>query len=196
MTTAGNLVFASSTDGHFMVVSADKGEKLWQVQLVPGFGSPITYSIDGKQYVSVIAGRSGHAGLYTFALGGDLKIPESMAPARTRSARSGIYTEDQAARGETQYLQKCAACHMPDLSGNGTATALAGGVFMQSWTGHTLDELFNVISTTMPQGNAGSLTPDSYADIIAYMLKVNGVPASANKLESRPELLKSTPIQF
>jgi PQQ-like domain len=56
MTTAGNLVFSSSIDGHFMAFSADKGEQLWQAQLVPGFGSPITYSLDGKQYVSVLAG--------------------------------------------------------------------------------------------------------------------------------------------
>jgi len=196
MTTAGNLVFASMADGHFIAVSADKGAKLWQAELVPGFGSPITFSLDGKQYVTVIAGRSGHAGLYTFALGGDLKIPGSSAPAGTKSAGSGVYTNEQAATGETQYLQKCAACHMPDLSGNGTATPLVGGAFIQSWRGHTLDELFNVISTTMPQGNAGSLSPDEYADIVAYVLKVNGLPAGANKLETRPEVLKSTSIHF
>jgi mono/diheme cytochrome c family protein len=179
-----------------MAVSADKGEKLWQAQLVPGFGSPVTYSIDGKQYVSVIAGRSGHAGLYTFALGGDLQIPGASAPAGARSARSTVFTNEQAASGETQYLQKCAACHMPDLSGNGTATALAGGAFVRSWSGHSLDELLDVISTTMPQGNAGSLSPDAYADIVAYILKVNGLPAGESKLEDRPELLKSTRIQF
>lgn len=196
MTTAGNLVFASTSDGHFIAVSADKGEKLWQAQLVPGFGSPVTYSLDGKQYVSVIAGRSGHAGLYTFALGGDLKIPGASVPAGAKSARSAVFTNEQAAAGETQYLQKCAACHMPDLKGNGSATALAGGAFVQSWNGHTIDELLNVISTTMPQGSAGSLSPDAYADIVAYILKVNGFPAGASKPESRPEVLKSTRIQF
>ncbi|MGC2333060.1 MAG: PQQ-dependent dehydrogenase, methanol/ethanol family [Candidatus Acidiferrales bacterium] len=81
MTTAGNLVFSSSNDGRFIALSADKGEKLWQAQLVPGFGSPVTYMTpDGKQYVSVLAGRIGRGRLYTFALDGNLVIPSS-APA-------------------------------------------------------------------------------------------------------------------
>jgi quinohemoprotein ethanol dehydrogenase len=57
VTTAGNLVFHGSADGHFAAFSADKGEKLWEVQLAPGAATPITYALDGKQYVSVISGR-------------------------------------------------------------------------------------------------------------------------------------------
>ena len=75
MTTAGNLVFASSRDGDFAALSADKGENLWQVKLVQGFANPVTYMLDGKQYVSVLAGRAGKARLYTFTLDGNLPIP-------------------------------------------------------------------------------------------------------------------------
>lgn len=75
MTTAGNLVFASSRDGEFAALSADKGENLWEVKLVQGFANPVTYMLDGKQYVSVLAGRAGKGRLYTFALDGSAPIP-------------------------------------------------------------------------------------------------------------------------
>jgi PQQ-dependent dehydrogenase (methanol/ethanol family) len=75
MTTAGNLVFAASNEGEFEAFSADKGEKLWGVKLAPGFANPVTYMLDGKQYVSVLAGRAGKGRLYTFALNGNIPIP-------------------------------------------------------------------------------------------------------------------------
>jgi quinohemoprotein ethanol dehydrogenase len=75
MTTAGNLVFAASNAGDFEAFSADKGEKLWSVKLMPGFANPVTYMLDGKQYVSVLAGRAGKGRLYTFALEGSVPVP-------------------------------------------------------------------------------------------------------------------------
>jgi glucose dehydrogenase len=75
MTTAGNLVFAASNAGDFEAFSADKGEKLWSVKLVPGFANPVSYMLDGKQYVSVLAGRAGHGRLYTFTLDGKAPVP-------------------------------------------------------------------------------------------------------------------------
>ena len=75
MTTAGNLVFAESGAGDFEAFSADKGEKLWSVKLVPGFANPVSYMLDGKQYVSILAGRAGKGRLYTFALDGKVPVP-------------------------------------------------------------------------------------------------------------------------
>jgi len=58
VTTAGNLVFQVITDGRLLAYSADKGDKLLEIQtgLQGGMGPPITYQIDGKQYVSVMGG--------------------------------------------------------------------------------------------------------------------------------------------
>jgi quinohemoprotein ethanol dehydrogenase len=75
MTTAGNLVFAASNDGSFEAFSADKGEKLWSAKLMPGFANPVSFMLDGKQYVSVLAGRTGKGRLYTFALDGSVPLP-------------------------------------------------------------------------------------------------------------------------
>jgi PQQ-dependent dehydrogenase (methanol/ethanol family) len=58
VTTAGNLVFQVIPDGRLVAYSADKGEKLWEVQtgLRTGMGPPITYQVDGRQYVSLMGG--------------------------------------------------------------------------------------------------------------------------------------------
>jgi quinohemoprotein ethanol dehydrogenase len=58
VTTAGNLVFQVIPDGRLVAYSADKGEKLLEIQtgLRGGMGPPITYEMDGKQYVSVMGG--------------------------------------------------------------------------------------------------------------------------------------------
>ena len=59
VTTAGNIVFQVVPDGRLMAYSADKGEKLLEVQtgLRSGMGPPITYQLDGKQYVSFMGGQ-------------------------------------------------------------------------------------------------------------------------------------------
>lgn len=75
VTTAGNLVFGASDLGDLIAFSADKGEKLWSAKLLPGIANPVTYSLDGKQYVSVLSGRGGKARIYTFALDGSVAMP-------------------------------------------------------------------------------------------------------------------------
>jgi quinohemoprotein ethanol dehydrogenase len=59
VTTAGNLVFQVLADGRLIAYSADKGEKLHEINtgLRFGMGPPITYMLDGKQYVAVTGGR-------------------------------------------------------------------------------------------------------------------------------------------
>ncbi|MEO6725034.1 MAG: PQQ-dependent dehydrogenase, methanol/ethanol family, partial [Blastocatellia bacterium] len=60
LTTAGNLVFQGTADGRFVAYSADKGAKLWEVNVGTGIiASPVTYELDGVQYVSIMAGWGG-----------------------------------------------------------------------------------------------------------------------------------------
>src|SRR5438067_1491603 len=58
VTTAGGLVFQVIPDGHLVAYSADKGEKLLDIQtgLRGGMGPPITYQVDGKQYIALMGG--------------------------------------------------------------------------------------------------------------------------------------------
>ena len=67
-----------------------------------------------------------------------------------QSTWSGIYTTDQAAKGETIYADKCARCHGADLSG-ADAPTLAGGEFASNWDGLDVGQLFDRVRNTMPR---------------------------------------------
>jgi alcohol dehydrogenase (cytochrome c) len=59
MTTAGNLVFFGDIEGIFHGLDAKTGKELWRMNLGSGIGAgPITFAVDGKQYVAVLAGRA------------------------------------------------------------------------------------------------------------------------------------------
>jgi glucose dehydrogenase len=57
--TGGNLVLHGGADGRMIAYSADKGMKLWEVNIGGGIATPVTYMLDGKRYVSVSSGRNG-----------------------------------------------------------------------------------------------------------------------------------------
>jgi mono/diheme cytochrome c family protein len=108
----------------------------------------------------------------------------------TKTALDGVYTDDQAKRGKTQYSQTCASCHMDDLSGSGQALPLAGDAFMQVWEGQTVDDLFELIHSTMPQDKPGTLTPEATLDVAAYLLQYNQFPSGKEELKNDPAALK------
>ncbi len=65
MTTAGGLVFTGNPEGNFMAIDDTTGEVLWKFQLGTGIvGQPITYEVDGEQYVAVVAGWGGAVPLW------------------------------------------------------------------------------------------------------------------------------------
>jgi len=82
VTTAGNLVFQVINDGRLMAYSADKGEKLLEIQsgLRGGMAPPITFMVDGKQYVSFMGGtgqaNAARPKLLTFTLDGKEQLPQ------------------------------------------------------------------------------------------------------------------------
>jgi mono/diheme cytochrome c family protein len=106
-----------------------------------------------------------------------------------RTTWSGVYTSEQAKRGETQYDGQCAPCHQFDLQGDGLdVPALADERFRDKWDNRTLRRLFDVISKSMPQQDPGSLTPVVYADILAYILQKNEFPAGSETLSDSAAL--------
>ena len=65
LTTASNLLFAGGRDGQFVALDARDGKLLWETSLGPSVSAgPMTYMVNGKQYVSIQCGSS----LFTFAL--------------------------------------------------------------------------------------------------------------------------------
>ena len=108
----------------------------------------------------------------------------TIAAAQTRvSTWDGVYTDAQADRGRTAYMQNCSRCHGADLSGTFEIPPLVGR-FMPYWSGSTLDALVDYVSTAMPLDRPGALSPAANADIVAYLLKANALPSGAKELSA------------
>ncbi len=138
LATAGNLVLQGNINTTFAAYRADTGEKVWQmpVQQVP-IAAPITYMVDGVQYIAVNAGwggglahveRSNYSKLFigkprllVFKLGGTAKLPplpkESMAVPELSPPPKLTASADVVAQGEQLYAAHCALCHGAEARG-------------------------------------------------------------------------------
>lgn len=110
---------------------------------------------------------------------GSSVVAVSQAPTPSRTVWEGVYTEAQAARATGIFGASCAGCHALTPEGN---RPLSGEKFWQRNTQKSVTELLTYISTSMPNGNGGSLSQDSYNDIVALILKSNGFPAGTTEL--------------
>ena len=129
------------------------------------------------------------AGLLCAAFAADLAAQEG------QSTWSGVYTDAQAARGETVYNANCAVCHGDNLGGNEMGPELAGNSFVGFWDGLSLGDLLMVMSVSMPQDNPGSLDTAEYVDVIAYMLQRSEFPAGSEELPADQDGLRAVTIQ-
>jgi cytochrome c len=118
------------------------------------------------------------------------QAPPTSSAEPSRSVWDGIYTEEQAKRGDPLYSQKCASCHGPDLTGGELAPALTGAEFTSNWSGLSVGDLFERIRISMPQDNPGSLSRQQIADILAFVLSKGGFPAGTTELPREGEVLK------
>jgi S-disulfanyl-L-cysteine oxidoreductase SoxD len=118
----------------------------------------------------------------TLALG---PVRAQEEPARTTA--DGVYTVEQAERGRESYIQSCAACHPLDWY---------RGDVMKPWGGASLRNLYEVVSTTMPPANPGSLKRRDYVALLAYILSVNEMPAGTTELPESPDALQKILIKW
>ena len=162
-------------------------------------GAPASLSAQG--YVDIIAYLL-HANEYPT---GDTELPTEEAElqriivddgqgeggAQEDSVTSaGVFTEEQAARGEDTYMQECAACHLDDLLGDGIAPPLLGIPFSFRWSELSIGDMYAAIRTTMPQGAPASLSAQGYVDIIAYLLHANEYPTGESELPTEEAALQ------
>lgn len=127
----------------------------------------------------------------TVLCGGLQSMPATrQAPETTRSVWDGVFTEEQAKRGEELYKRECASCHADTLIGGGGAAPLTGGTFLSNWNGLTLGDLYDRIRKTMPQGAPGKLTRQQDADVLSYLLSFNKFPAGKTELQRQVEFLR------
>jgi quinohemoprotein ethanol dehydrogenase len=122
LATGGNLVFQGPADARFLAFRADDGKQLWEARTHTGVGAgPITYMVDGEQYVAVVAGYGG-----TFSLAGGAAAGQAGRESDGRVLAWRIYEPEvpgfdviaemldkpgDLARGERLYHKHCAVCH-------------------------------------------------------------------------------------
>ena len=125
LATAGNLVFEGTADGRFMAFDARDGKVLWESPVGGGVvAAPVSYLVDGQQYVSIAVGWGGTYALnvghsekrtpgtvYTFAVGGKMALPD-FPTHRLGELVAGVkYNPADMVPGFALYLTNCVVCH-------------------------------------------------------------------------------------
>ncbi len=90
------------------------------------------------------------------------------AQGTVRSSADGVYTREQADQGRDVFALACQSCHAP--------TQHSLPPFRQKWFGRTLGDLFGYLRREMPQTDPGTMSDEEYAQLVAYLLRINGMP--------------------
>jgi quinohemoprotein ethanol dehydrogenase len=141
VTTAGNVVFQGRSDGKFVAYAADSGKELWSFNAQTGIaGAPITYTVGGHQFVSVLAGyggggavadprwdgRSQQRRLLTFTIGGGAELPSPRPRAEIIPVDDPQFKADLPfeKKGAENFAEHCTMCHGVDAIAGGQAPDL------------------------------------------------------------------------
>jgi len=167
VSTAGSLVFEGTASGQFEAYRADTGEKVWSFDAQTGvMAGPVSYEVDGQQYVAVVAGwggvfplatgevsfRSGHvrnvSRILAFKLGGKVTLPPlpevevaKLNPPASTASQARIHA------GEHKFQRYCSGCHGD--------VAVSGGVLPDLRYSSTLgnEQFFQIVLGGMLQQN-------------------------------------------
>jgi quinohemoprotein ethanol dehydrogenase len=134
LTTASGLVFQGTTDGRFVAFDGEDGTELWDKSLGIGvIATPITYLVDGIQYVTIVAGWGGGIGqkmkftehnypgtVFTYALNKQAPNPIYPEPVQKQLIDLEVkVSEEDITRGAVLFSTYCALCHASIGSGGG-----------------------------------------------------------------------------
>ena len=190
LSTAGNLVFQGTADGKLVAFTADTGEHLWDFGTQTGVvAPPMTYEIDGEQYLSVNVGWGGAFALVfgeyvqseslpnvsrvlTFKLGANNQLPEMQwQPAVTFDPPQQFADETSLQAGFINYQDSCMGCHglnavsgllVPDLRGSGYLHS------KEAWNAVVHD---GALKTNGMPGFDGILSVEQTETIRAYVIQ-------------------------
>ncbi|MDK3023130.1 PQQ-dependent dehydrogenase, methanol/ethanol family [Cupriavidus taiwanensis] len=194
LTTAGNLVFQGTADGRFVAYDARNGDKLWESPTGTGVvAAPVSFELDGRQYVSVAVGwggvygqaqratnRQGPGTVYTFALGGKAPLP-AFAEYRAGKLLQGVKYDPALVRdGTALYVSNCVLCHgVPGVDRGGNIPNLG---YIDAGFIENLDKVVfkgPAMARGMPDFT-GKLTPQDVEKIKAF------IQGTADAVRPRP----------
>ncbi len=191
LATGGGLVFQGNSSSEFAAYNAASGEKLWSFGAQTGVvAPPITYTVDGEQYVAVLAGWGGAyaitadgelindqgpvrnvSRLLVFKLGADGELPAEMElaslPLDPPASRASAET---IALGGQKYARYCAVCHAPGAVGSTVLPDLRRSGALgnaQTWQAVVHD---GILKDKGMVGFEGSLSKDEIEAIRAFVI--------------------------
>jgi alcohol dehydrogenase (cytochrome c)/quinohemoprotein ethanol dehydrogenase len=192
LATGGGLVFQGTTGSEFNAYDAANGKKLWSFAAQTGVvAPPVTYTVNGEQYVAVLAGWGGAyalsvdgdlinrkapvrniSRLLVFKLGGTAKLPPEPALADLPlDPPPSTASPEMIAVGQVKYGRYCAVCHAPGAVGSTVLPDLrrAGALeSAQAWSAVVHD---GALKDNGMASFAGSMTKDEIEAIRAYVIK-------------------------
>ena len=104
-----------------------------------------------------------------------------------RTLRDGVFSEAQARRGAAVNERVCVECHEPDEF---------VGSFLESWAGAPVSMLYDEVSALMPEDRPGTLSPQEYVDVLAYIFSLNGIAPGTEDLGTEQPILESIIIEW
>ncbi len=191
LTTESNLVFQGTADGRLTAYSGNVGKLIWEANLETGImASPVTYLVDGVQYVTVVTGWGGGYGMknkhtnsvlpgtiYTFKIGGNAKLPQSL-PKQNKELIHPSWDIDQnkVTHGEELFNKYCGPCHVVADNGGGIAPDLGYSPLVGSPIFEKVVLGGLLLQNGMPQFN-DRLSKSDVEDLQHYIINI----AVANK---------------
>ena len=115
---------------------------------------------------------------------------QNSAIAQGANVWDGVYTEAQAVRGEKLYQERCSACHGSQMQGIEEAPGLIQGAFVYNWAGMPVSILFQRLRETMPLDDPKGTSRKIKADILAFIMSENSMPAGTRPLPYQNSQLK------
>jgi mono/diheme cytochrome c family protein len=211
LVTATGLAFTSDVGGNIYAFDAATGHEYWKDFTGSSVVAPISaYSVGGSEFLTVVVGEAGnqqtpnlpasqgsHVIAYRLAAGptivndatGQVALANATngsgesAASIAKSTGSAPYTQQQVAQGGAIYAKSCALCHGDRLQGL-SAPALTGAGFGHSHLNAA--QLRSVVTQTMPLTAPGSLAPNDYAAVMAFLLSYNCVKAAGDGQQPFP----------
>jgi quinohemoprotein ethanol dehydrogenase len=198
LSTAGNLVFQGAAEGQFSAYDAASGKKLWNYAVGNGvIAAPMTYELDGEQYVAVMVGVGGGGQisapasmptrsrlpgrLMVFKLGGKATAPAFPQPTPPQIDLTGVTSTGNVQHGFELFHKNCQVCHGPNASGAWLPDLKKSPMLMtaDNWKGVLIDGAS--ASRGMASFSRFFSTQDA-EDVRAYVL------TEARKVAAAPEV--------
>jgi quinohemoprotein ethanol dehydrogenase len=190
LSTAGNLVFQGTGMGEFVAYRADTGERLWSAATQAGvLAAPISYELDGEQYVAVEVGWGGAFGLaagelarashiasnqprvLVFKLGGTAQLPLLKgAAAEVLNPPPDAAPMATVEKGKALYQTYCSNCHGDSATGSGVIPDLRYSEAIKS--AETMDKIARqgALNSGGMVAFKDEITPDDLESIRAYLI--------------------------